>query len=153
MPKSFVKLIATFFYVGYFPLIPGTAGSLAGLLVYFLVKDNILAYILTLAILMILGFLAGGKAAGLMQRKDPPCVVIDEVCGMLLGLLFLPYSFKLVIIGFFVFRLLDTLKPYPAGRLEKLKGGPGIMMDDIAAGIYTNLILQAGVMLTFFKAS
>lgn len=153
MPKSLNKLIATFFYVGYFPLIPGTAGSIAGVLVYFLVKDNILAYILVLAALLILGFLASEKTEELMARKDPPCVVIDEVCGMLLGLLFLPYNFKLVIIGFFIFRLLDTLKPYPVGRLEKLPGGLGIMLDDLAAGLYTNLILQAVLIFTSFRAA
>jgi len=153
MFKFLTKIISTFFYVGYFPLIPGTAGSLAGILVYFLVKDNPLVYILTLAALLILGFLASGRAERLMGKKDPPCVVIDEVCGMLLSLLFLPYNIKLVIIAFFIFRLLDTLKPFPAGRLERLKGSLGIMTDDLAAGIYTSIILQVILMLTSFKAA
>jgi len=153
MFKFLTKLIGTFFYVGYFPLIPGTAGSLAGVLIYFLLKDNILTYILTLSVLLILGFLVCGRVEGLMRKKDPPNVVIDEVCGMLLSLLFLPYNIKLVILAFFIFRILDTLKPYPIGRLEKLKGSLGVMGDDIAAGIYTNIILQVVVIFTSFKAS
>jgi phosphatidylglycerophosphatase A len=153
MPKSLARLISTFFYVGYFPLIPGTAGSLAGLLIYFSVKNNLLTYILILSALLISGFLACGRVEELFKKKDPSNVVIDEVCGMLLSLLFLPYDIKLVILAFIIFRILDTLKPCPIGRLERLKGSLGIMGDDIAAGIYTNIVLQAVVMLTSFKAS
>ena len=153
MPKFLIRITSTFFYVGYFPLIPGTAGSLAGVIVYFLVKENPLAYILTLTALLILGFWASGKAEKLIGKKDPSSVVIDEVCGMLLSLAFLPYNIKLVIIAFFIFRLLDTLKPFPIGRLERLKGSLGIMTDDLVAGIYTNIILQVVVIFTSLKAS
>jgi phosphatidylglycerophosphatase A len=151
--KSLIKVISTFFYTGYFPLIPGTAGSIAGLGIYFLIKNNISVYCLTLAGLLILGFWSSGRQEQLMQKKDPSCVVIDEVCGMLLSLIFLPYNIKLVIIAFLIFRILDTLKPFPVGRLERMKGGPGIMLDDIAAGIYTNIILQVVVIGTSFRAS
>jgi phosphatidylglycerophosphatase A len=143
--KFLTKTISTFFYSGYFPLIPGTAGSLAGLALYFLLKDDPLAYIFVLSVLLILGFLVSGQAEKVFGRKDPPCVVIDEVCGMLLSLLFLPYDIKLVIIAFLIFRILDTLKPYPIGSFEKLKGGFGVMSDDIIAGLYANLILQVVV--------
>ncbi|MFA4989603.1 MAG: phosphatidylglycerophosphatase A [Candidatus Omnitrophota bacterium] len=145
MFKFLTKTISTFFYSGYFPLIPGTAGSLAGLALYFLLKDDPLAYIFVLSVLLILGFLVSGQAEKVFGRKDPPCVVIDEVCGMLLSLLFLPYDIKLVIIAFLIFRILDTLKPYPIGSFEKLKGGFGVMSDDIIAGLYANLILQVVV--------
>lgn len=141
-------MVSTFFYTGYFPLIPGTAGSLAGILGYFLIKNNLLVYLFTLSTLLVLGFLVSGRTEKLIGKKDPPCVVIDEVCGMLLGLLFVPYNIKLVIIAFFIFRILDTLKPFPVGRLERLKGSLGIMTDDLVAGLYTNIILQAVVMLT-----
>ena len=153
MLKSLTRIISTFFYVGYFPLIPGTAGSLAGLIIYFLVKNNVLIYFLALVVLLILGFWAGGRQEQLMQKKDPPSVVIDEVCGMLLSLIFVPYDIKLVIIAFFIFRALDMLKPFPVGRLERMKGSLGIMIDDIAAGIYTNIILQIAVIFTSFKVS
>jgi len=151
--KFLTRIISTFFYVGYFPLIPGTAGSLAGLAVYFLIKNNIVVYCLTLGVLLILGFWASGRAEKLLQKKDPSCVVIDEVCGMLVSLLLVPYDIKLVIIAFFIFRLLDTLKPFPVARLERLKGSLGIMTDDLVAGIYTNIILQAVAIFTSLKTS
>jgi phosphatidylglycerophosphatase A len=77
-----------------------------------------------------------------MNRKDARCIVIDEVCGILVALMFIPADIKIVVIAFLLFRLLDALKPYPAGCLERLDGGMGIMCDDLVAGLYTNIILQ-----------
>jgi phosphatidylglycerophosphatase A len=151
--KFLVKTVSTFFYVGYFPLIPGTAGSVAAVFLFFLIKNNPLTYLATLLTLLILGFLVSGAAEKIMRKTDPPCVVIDEVCGMLIGLLFLPYDIRLVIIAFLIFRILDTLKPYPISSFEKLKGGWGIMSDDIIAGLYTNLILQVVVSVTSLSAA
>jgi phosphatidylglycerophosphatase A len=151
--KFLVKTVSTFFYVGYFPLIPGTAGSVAAVFLFFLIKNNPLTYLAALLTLLILGFLVSGAAEKIMRKTDPPCVVIDEVCGMLIGLLFLPYDIRLVIIAFLIFRILDTLKPYPISSFEKLKGGWGIMSDDIIAGLYTNLILQAVVSVTSLSAA
>lgn len=153
MYKFLVKTVSTFFYVGYFPLIPGTAGSVAAIFLFFLIKNNPLTYLAILLILLILGFLVSGAAEKIMRKTDPPCLVIDEVCGMLIGLLFLPYDIRLVIIAFLIFRILDTLKPYPISSFEKLKGGWGIMSDDIIAGLYTNLILQAVVSVTSLSAA
>jgi len=153
MSKVLPKLISTFFYVGYFPLIPGTAGSLAGVFIFLLVKNNISAQILILCALIILGFLVCGRVEEIAQRKDPSFVVIDEVCGMLLGLLFLPNDIRLVVVAFLIFRILDTLKPWPIGKIERLKGSLGIMGDDIVAGIYTNIILQVVVKFITFKGS
>ena len=153
MYKFLVKTVSTFFYVGYFPLIPGTAGSVAAIFLFFLIKNNPLTYLAALLTLLILGFLVSGAAEKIMRKTDPPCLVIDEVCGMLIGLLFLPYDIRLVIIAFLIFRILDTLKPYPISSFEKLKGGWGIMSDDIIAGLYTNLILQAVVSVTSLSAA
>lgn len=153
MFRSLVKTIGTFFYVGYFPLIPGTAGSLAALLLFFLIRSNPAVYLITTLILLALGLSVSGLAERMIGRRDPPCIVIDEVCGMLISLMFLPYDIKIVIAAFFVFRLLDTLKPWPIGWFERLKGGWGIMSDDIIAGIYTNLILQAALMSTSLRGS
>lgn len=153
MPRFLVKLLSTFFYIGYFPLIPGTAGSLAGIFLFFLLKASLSVYILILAVLLILGFWVSGRAEEVMNRKDPSSVVIDEVCGMLLGLLFVPYDIRLVVVGFLIFRILDTLKPSPIGMIEKLKGGLGIMGDDIIAGIYTNIILQVVARFAICKGS
>jgi phosphatidylglycerophosphatase A len=147
------KTLSTFFYVGYLPFIPGTFGSIAGIFLYFLIKSNCAAHVLLTLILIIIGFLVSGRAEKLFNKMDPKYVVIDEVSGMLLGLLFIPYGIKLVIIAFVLFRILDTLKPFPAGRLERLHGSMGIMSDDIIAGIYTNIILQVVLRLASFKIS
>jgi phosphatidylglycerophosphatase A len=76
-------------------------------------------------------------------KKDPPEVVIDEVLGIWISLLFHPFSVIKAVLAFFIFRILDILKPFPAGRAQGLKGGLGVMMDDVVAGIYTNLIIFA----------
>lgn len=153
MNKAIIKILSTFFYVGYLPLIPGTFGSLAGVLLYYLIKISDLNYFLSTLAIIVVGFLVCGKAEKLMQKSDPRYVVIDEVAGMLVTLLFIPYDIKLIVIAFILFRILDTLKPYPAGRLERLKGSVGIMSDDLVAGLYANLILQIVLMVTSFKAS
>ncbi len=148
-----VRILSTFFYVGYLPLIPGTFGSLAGIALFYLVKDNPVNYIFWITVIMIAGFLVCGRAEEIMQKKDPRYVVIDEVSGMLLSLLFLPYDIKIVIIAFILFRILDTLKPFPAGRLERFKGSLGVMGDDLIAGLYTNIILQVALKVISFKCS
>ena len=153
MIRSSVRLLSTFFYIGYLPLIPGTFGSLAGILLIYLIKVCALNYTIFTSVVIAIGFLVCGQAEKEMRKSDPRCVVIDEVSGMLLSLMLIPYDIKLVIIAFILFRILDTLKPYPAGRLERLKGSVGIMSDDLIAGLYANLILQVVLRVTSFKAS
>jgi phosphatidylglycerophosphatase A len=149
-----VKIISSFFYIGYLPLIPGTFGSLAGVLLFYLVKDNPAGYTLLTCIFIILGFLVAGGAEKIANKKDASCIVIDEVAGMFLSLLFLPfYDMKVFILAFFMFRLLDTLKPFPAERFQDLKGSVGVMSDDLVAGLYTNIILQAALRLASCKTS
>lgn len=151
--RLFVATIVTFFYVGYLPFIPGTFGSLAGVGLIFVIKNNGSAHILFTLVLIVLGFLLTGYAEKMMNKKDARCIVIDEVCGMFVSLLFIPYDIKLVIIGFFLFRIFDSLKPFPISRLEKLHGSLGVMGDDIMAGLYTNLVLQAVFRCVSIKAS
>lgn len=144
---------STFFYLGYLPLIPGTFGSLAGIFLFYLVKDNPGIYVLLILFTLALGFWLSGRVERITHKKDPSCVVIDEVCGMLLSLIFIPAQPKFIILAFFLFRLLDTLKPYPADKLQRLRGGVGIMSDDIVAGFYTNLILQVVLRLVSLRIS
>lgn len=152
--KILIKSISTFFFIGYLPLAPGTFGSLAGVGIFFLFKGHDAGLVSVTLILIILGFFFNQKAEKIFNKKDPPCVVIDEVAGMLLGLLFLPYyDIKVITIAFLFFRILDTFKPYPVGRIERLKGSTGIMGDDLMAGLYTNIILQLVLRLASFKAS
>ena len=149
----FAKTISTFFYIGCLPFIPGTFGSLAGLGLYYFTKNNTFGYILLTAAIIILGFLFSGKTEKALNTKDARCIVIDEVGGMLLAFAFIPYDFKLALLVFFIFRLLDTFKPYPANQLQDFKGSLGIMADDIVAGLYTNIIFQLVLRFAHFKIS
>jgi phosphatidylglycerophosphatase A len=137
-----VKLITSFFYMGYSSFMPGTVGSLGGLIIYFLVRQSDILYGFSVLFLFTLGVLFAGEAERVYKRKDPAMIVIDEACGMMLALFFVPFNIYSVILGFFIFRILDILKPPPARRLEKLTGSLGIMFDDIVAALYTNIILQ-----------
>lgn len=135
--------IATAGYVGYIPIAPGTCGSALGLAVYVAVSwtDSVVIEGLVLLVALI----GGIWSAEIVERelgKDPGAIVIDEVLGMLVTLAFMSVGLNAAITGFFVFRLFDVLKPYPAGRLEHLHGGPGVMLDDVMAGVYANLSLR-----------
>ena len=138
-----IKLITSFFYMGHSPFMPGTIGSLGGLIVYVLVKNNEILYGFSILFLFMLGVIFTAEAEKIYKRKDARMIVIDEACGMLFALFFVPASMFSVILGFFLFRILDILKPPPAKRVEKLTGALGVMFDDIIAAIYTNVILQA----------
>lgn len=154
MNKFIVKIISTFFYVGYLPFIPGTFGSIAGVLLFYLLKrSNSLTYILFTLTLIILGFLVSAKAERLFNKRDARCIVIDEVSGIFLSLMFIPYDPRLVLIAFVLFRLLDSLKPYPAGWFQNFKGSVGVMGDDIIAGLYTNIIVRVVLRLIFSSPS
>ncbi len=142
MFTSLARLITTFFGVGYLPFFPGTFGSAAALLLFLCWKPGVAAQCVFLAVSLLLGFALSGKAEKSFARKDPKYIVIDEVAGMFLTLLFVPLNFKLLLIGFLLFRILDTVKPFPADRIQDLHGSAGIMLDDVVAGIYANLILQ-----------
>ncbi len=137
-----VELITSFFYLGHSPFMPGTMGSLGGLILYFIVRNNDILFAFSILSLFTLGVLFAGEAEKVYRRKDPAMIVIDEACGMLLALFFVPFNLYSVILGFFLFRIFDILKPPPARRLEKLTGSLGIMFDDIVAALYTNIILQ-----------
>ena len=137
--------LATAGYCGYFPIAPGTVGSAAGLVVYLLVwwTRSPIVEIALIAATFAAGTWAATHAERFFGGIDPGPVVIDEVLGMLVTLAFLNVTITGALAGFFIFRALDVLKPFPAGRLEHLHGGPGIMLDDAMAGIYSNLIVRA----------
>jgi phosphatidylglycerophosphatase A len=141
--------IATFAYVGYFPIAPGTAGSLAALALYALVRwaGTPAVELVTIIAVLAIGIWAATGTERALARKDPGPVVIDEVLGMLITLAFLPLSLWGIAAGFLIFRLLDVIKPFPAGRLEHLPAGLGIMADDAMAGVYAHLLLRIAVMM------
>jgi phosphatidylglycerophosphatase A len=136
--------IATAGYSGFFPIAPGTVGSAVGLVIFWALRAWTPWW--TDGAAVAISFAAGVWSATVMervlQRTDPGPVVIDEVLGMFLTLLFLPVSFSGAIAGFVLFRIFDVIKPFPADRAERLPGGWGIMVDDAIAGIYAHLVLR-----------
>jgi len=144
MMTRLAVILATFGYVGHFPIAPGTAGSAAGLLLYALLRwiGSPVLDVATVAGLFAAGCWAGSVAEHHYGRTDPGYVVLDEVIGMLITLLLVPVTWVGVLVGFLLFRVFDIVKPFPARQLEKLHGGLGIMSDDVVAGIYGNLALR-----------
>ena len=150
MGDFLVKATSTVFFIGYLPLVPGTFGSIAGVGLFYLLKGvTSLTYFLFISGIIALGLMTSGQMEKLLNKKDPGCIVIDEVAGMLIALSFMPYDFRIVFLAFLVFRILDTLKPYPAARLQDMHGAIGVIGDDLVAGIYTNIVLQAVLILKF----
>ncbi|HJU43382.1 MAG TPA: phosphatidylglycerophosphatase A [Vicinamibacterales bacterium] len=139
--------IATFGYVGYFPIAPGTAGSAAALALYALVRwfGTPAAELVTIVTVLILGVWAAHGTERALNLKDPGVVVIDEVLGMLMTLAFMPLSVWGIVAAFLLFRIFDVIKPFPAGRLEHLPGGFGIMADDAMAGVYGQILMRMAI--------
>lgn len=130
--------IALGFGSGLVPVLPGTAGSLLGLLLFFAVRDlPWFVYLGLVAALFVVGGLAAHRSARLMAVEDPSCIVIDEIAGMLLALFLSPAGWTWPLVAFVLFRLFDILKPWPVGLADRrVQGGFGIMLDDLLAGGY-----------------
>jgi phosphatidylglycerophosphatase A len=137
--------IATVGGVGYAPVAPGTFGSAAGLLLWWLLPASPVVQGVAIVAIFIVGSWSGNVAEHHFGRTDPGQVVIDEVMGMLITLFLNPVGWIGALAAFFLFRLFDVIKPYPANRLEQLHGGVGVMADDGMAAIYANLVLRLGL--------
>lgn len=137
--------VATFFGVGYAPVAPGTFGSAAGLLVWWLLPASPAVQLVTIIAIFVIGSWSGSVAERHFGRTDPGQVVIDEVMGMLITLFLNPVGWIGAFVGFFLFRVFDVIKPYPSNHLERLHGGVGVMADDGMAAIYANLVLRIGL--------
>ena len=142
--RSIGLFLATCAYVGHVPVAPGTAGSAVGVAVFYALRalDVPLAEIAAVVVIFAVGVWASGVAEKYWQRTDPGPVVIDEVVGVLVTLLWLPLTGLGVFVGFLTFRVLDVVKPWPAARFESLHGGLGVMADDAMAGIYGHLLMR-----------
>jgi len=144
--KTLKKIILTGGYAGYAPLMPGTFGTLMAMLIviaeflFFGSSSWIINFIMVL-VCFYPAIKLGDEGEQIFQRKDPPEVVLDEIIGYWISLLFFSFSWPLILAAFFIFRLMDILKPFPINRLEKIPGGLGIMLDDYLAGFYTWIIL------------
>ena len=131
-------MTATVMGIGTFSVMPGTLGSAAALILFLLTGYNSIPLIILIAIT---GAIAADKYARAVSRDDPGEVVIDEVAGFFVSVWGLDRNFAIV--GFFLFRIVDIVKPFPVRQTERLPGGIGIMADDICGGIMVNLILRA----------
>jgi phosphatidylglycerophosphatase A len=141
----FHKIFSTGLGIGYIGKGSGTYASIACCIVWYLLLMNgypgVPALAITIAITVI-----GIWSSTLVEKiwgEDPQRVVIDEIAGMCISLLFLPVNVKYLIAGLILFRFFDIVKPLGIRKMESLKGGWGIMFDDVLAGVYANLILQA----------
>ena len=141
----FHKAIASWFGIGY---MQNGAGTIAAAFVCILIRyyseciNTSEWYLISICILLsILGSWSSQECEKIWGA-DSNRIVVDEVFGMSISLLFLPINNKTVVIGFVLFRLFDIIKPFYIRRLEKIKGGIGVMADDLAAGVYANIVLQ-----------
>lgn len=141
--EKFLFTVAVGFGLGYGPVAPGTWGSLIPLVFFLIWGGNSPWFWLIAGIFILLSVPAANLAARKLQAKDPRKIVVDEVAGQFLTLLFLPFTGWIIMVaGFLAFRFFDIVKPPPARRAESLPAGWGIVLDDVVAGIYANILLQ-----------
>ncbi|MGB6010885.1 MAG: phosphatidylglycerophosphatase A [Desulfobacterales bacterium] len=142
-----VMFFATGCFIGNISFAPGTFGSILGLALCFLLSKIELTVAVVLTILFVFfAIWMAHEAEIILKAKDPGCIVIDEIAGMLVTLIGLPFNMISVFAGFLIFRILDIWKPHPIRFLErKLSGGVGIVMDDIVAGVLGNIILRVSI--------
>lgn len=145
-----ILFIAQGAYSGRFPVAPGTAGTMVGVLLYLAMKDlPPYGYSLLAAFIVCAGIWAAGRAETILGRTDHSSIVIDEIAGYLVAMMLIPGTWQYLAAAFVLFRIFDILKPFPLNRLQEMHGGTGVMLDDIGAGIYTNIVLQtAGYILS-----
>jgi phosphatidylglycerophosphatase A len=140
---SLVLFIAQGAYAGRVPAAPGTAGTAIGVLLYLFLKDLALPwYGAVCAMVIVAGTWAAGRAEVILGSKDHQSIVIDEIAGFLVSMFLVPTLWGYIAAGFALFRFFDIVKPWPIRRFQDLTGGTGVMADDLAAGIFANLVLQ-----------
>jgi phosphatidylglycerophosphatase A len=146
------RLISTCLGIGYIPKGGGTVAAIACCIVWYLARtggsgknESPFGPVLATALILAVGVWSAGKVEG-EWGKDSSKVVIDEVAGMCLTLLFIPVRWQYILCGLVLFRFFDIAKPLGIRKMEELKGGWGVMMDDMLAGLYSNMILQVIVL-------
>ena len=142
--RSVGVFLATAGYTGYFPVAPGTVGSLVGLGIYALMRwfEGGLLQGIVLATVVVLGVWSSTEAERYFKCEDPGKIVIDEVAGMLLTLIWIPATFFGVVAGFILFRFFDIVKPFPIRLVERFPEGWGVMADDLVAGLYSHMVVR-----------
>ncbi len=146
--RQVIIFLASGAYTGYSPFAPGTAGSVVGLIIgYFFCapmwQHEPMMFVLIFAAVMFLSCLIAGRAEEIFSEHDSSKIVLDEVLGMIATMFLNPLGWVSLLGGFILFRLFDIIKPFPADLIDrKMPGGPGVMLDDLFAGIYANIILR-----------
>jgi phosphatidylglycerophosphatase A len=128
---------------GYSPIVSGTAGSAVALVGLWLIPFTPLTLLLSCVVVTLVGFWASGRVERIVGRKDPGIIVIDEVAGMMVSVLFLPRTWAVLLTAFVLFRIFDIWKPFPARQSQSITGGVGVMIDDLIAGAYALILVVA----------
>ncbi|KWT90932.1 phosphatidylglycerophosphatase A family protein [Candidatus Magnetominusculus xianensis] len=149
LPQKILSNIATVWCVGYAPIASGTFGTLAALVFFVLFWPSDFTLLMITAVVIIVGTVAAHAAEGFFKEKDSGKIVIDEVAGFFVSILYVPKGFVVIVLAFFLFRAFDIIKPPPVNYMERIKGGLGVMLDDVAAGLYVNVILQIATRMRF----
>lgn len=139
--RIFHYIIGSALGSGFCPIAPGTAGSLLALLIFWFLPASSALWIALILLFFMLGVWSGSEIEK-EQGHDPQIVVIDEVVGQWIALLFIPHQPGWYMAAFLLFRLFDIRKPWPIFQLQKLPGGWGIMIDDVLAGIYAGILIH-----------
>ncbi|NNE37266.1 MAG: phosphatidylglycerophosphatase A [Gammaproteobacteria bacterium] len=139
-----VHLCSLGFGTGYSPKAPGTMGTMVGVLIYLLIRDIELIYYLVLTMgFLVAGILMCRYTSDALKVEDHPAIVWDEIVGYLITMCYAPVGWWWALVGFVLFRFFDILKPWPVNLADiRVKGGIGIMLDDVIAGIYSLAIMQ-----------
>jgi phosphatidylglycerophosphatase A len=142
--RGFIIGLASAGYAGYSPRAPGTVGTVVGVLVYGLYSYFPPSlYLLSTGAFFALACWAAGRAEAIWDEKDSPKIVIDEVVGYLVTMAFLPCTLTSLVGGFLFFRVFDIIKPPPVGTIDqRMQGGLGVVLDDVVAGLYANILFQ-----------
>jgi len=142
--KSLIKVIATGCGSGYFPFASGTAGTVAAIPLYLVLSPlSWPLYLVTVVAFTFLAFYTSQEAEMIFQEKDSSRIVIDEWAGFLWAMFLVLPTVPHLLVGFVLFRFFDIVKIFPANFFQnQLPGGYGVVMDDVAAGIYANVILH-----------
>jgi len=146
--RRLIVLLATAGYAGFVPVAPGTAGSIVGLILAWAIFGGIwqIPWQITVpafAVLFVFACWVSGRAEEIFNQPDSSHIVIDEVLGMVATMFRNPVDWSHLVVGFVLFRLFDIIKPFPAGLIDRrMRGGAGVMLDDLAAAIYANIVLR-----------
>ena len=139
------ELFGTVFYIGKIPFAPGTWGSTAALIAWYILKPYWIdpLFLLITGVFFFLGIVITHILVEFWKEKDPKSIVIDEWVGMWIALYLVPHNIGWAIISFFFFRLFDIFKPGPIKVMDEMDGAIGVMLDDVVAGILACLVTQS----------